>query len=175
MRATALGARSQVTIGNVAARVTGLLRVVAVGGALGTTYLGNTYQTANLVSNLLFELLAAGILSSVLVPPFVALLDGGRREEAERLAGAVLGVALAVLGVVTVAGLVARPWIMGALTFAVPDDAVRDAEVKLGGFLLWVFVPRSCSTPSARWPRPCSTAPAASPLPPSPRWPTTWW
>jgi len=142
MRATALGARSQVTIGNVAARVTGLLRVVAVGGALGTTYLGNTYQTANLVSNLLFELLAAGILSSVLVPPFVALLDGGRREEAERLAGAVLGVALAVLGVVTVAGLVARPWIMGALTFAVPDDAVRDAEVKLGGFLLGVFVPQ---------------------------------
>ena len=43
MRGVALGsARGQVTVGNVAARVTGLLRVVAVGGALGTTYLGNT-------------------------------------------------------------------------------------------------------------------------------------
>ncbi len=136
------GGRGPVTRGNVAARVTGLLRVVAVGGALGTTYLGNTYQTANLVSNLLFELLAAGILSSVLVPPFVALLDDGRREDAERLAGAVLGVALAVLGVVTVAGLLARPWIMRALTVAVDDPGVRDAEVKLGGFLLWVFVPQ---------------------------------
>lgn len=134
--------RVQVTVGNVAARVTGLLRVVAVGGALGTTYLGNTYQTANLVSNLLFELLAAGILSSVLVPPFVALLDEGRREEAEHLAGAVLGLALAVLGAVTVAGLVARPWIMRALTVAVSDEGVRDAEVRLGGFLLWVFVPQ---------------------------------
>ncbi len=99
------GARAQVTAGNLAARITGLLRVVAVGGALGTTYLGNTYQTANLVSNLLFELLAAGILSSVMVPPFVALLDGGRREEAERLAGAVLGVALVALGAVTALGL----------------------------------------------------------------------
>ncbi|HEV2760237.1 MAG TPA: lipid II flippase MurJ [Acidimicrobiales bacterium] len=136
------GPRAQVTIGNVAARVTGLLRVVAVGGALGTTYLGNTYQTANLVSNLLFELLAAGILSSVLVPPFVALLDEGRREDAERLAGAVLGVALAVLGAVTVVGLLARPWIMRALTVAVSDDGVRDAEIRLGGFLLWVFVPQ---------------------------------
>jgi putative peptidoglycan lipid II flippase len=136
------GPRSQVTVGNVAARVTGLLRVVAVGGALGTTYLGNTYQTANLVSNLLFELLAAGILSSVLVPPFVALLDEGRKEDAERLAGAVLGVALAMLGAVTVAGLVARPWIMGALTAAVPDEGIREAEVRLGGFLLWVFVPQ---------------------------------
>jgi len=129
-------------VGNVAARVTGLLRVVAVGGALGTTYLGNTYQTANLVSNLLFELLAAGILSSVLVPPFVALLDADRREDAEHLAGAVLGVALAVLGAVTVVGLLARPWIMRALTVAVSDDAVRDAEVRLGGFLLLVFVPQ---------------------------------
>lgn len=141
-RVSLRGARAQVTAGNIAARVTGLLRVVAVGGALGTTYLGNTYQTANLVSNLLFELLAAGILSSVLVPPFVALLDGGRREEAERLAGAVLGMALVVLGAVTLAGLVARPWIMRALTVAVPDDAVRDAQVRLGGFLLWLFLPQ---------------------------------
>jgi putative peptidoglycan lipid II flippase len=136
------GPRGQVTAGNVAARVTGLLRVVAVGGALGTTYLGNTYQSANLVSNLLFELLAAGILSSVLVPPFVALLDEGRRDDAERLAGAVLGVALAVLGAVTVVGLLARPWIMRVLTVAVSDDAVRDAEIRLGGFLLWLFVPQ---------------------------------
>jgi putative peptidoglycan lipid II flippase len=136
------GPRTQVTAGNLAARITGLIRVVAVGGALGTTYLGNTYQSANLVSNLLFELLAAGILSSVLVPPFVALLDDGRREEAERLAGAVLGMALAVLGVVTLAGLVARPWIMRVLTVGVADDAVRDAEVRLGGFLLWLFVPQ---------------------------------
>lgn len=136
------GPRSQVTAGNVAARVTGLLRVLAVGGALGATFLGNTYQTANLVSNLLFELLAAGILSSVLVPPFVALIDGGRRAEAERLAGAVLGVALAVLGVVTAVGLAARPWIMRALTVAVDDPELRAAEVRLGAFLLWMFLPQ---------------------------------
>jgi putative peptidoglycan lipid II flippase len=129
-------------VGNVVARVTGLLRVLAVGGALGATFLGNTYQTANLVSNLLFELLAAGILSSVLVPPFVSLLDGGRRDDAERLAGAVLGMALAVLGVVTVVGLAARPLIMRGLTLAVPDAAVRAAEVRLGAFLLWLFLPQ---------------------------------
>jgi putative peptidoglycan lipid II flippase len=137
-----LGPLGQTTAGNVVSRVTGLLRVLAVGAALGTTFLGNTYQTANLVSNLLFELLAAGVLSSVLVPPFVALLDAGRRDEAERVAGAVLGVALAGLGVVTVLGLVGRTWIMQALTVAVPDPAVRAAEVRLGAVLLWLFVPQ---------------------------------
>ncbi|MDQ4098170.1 MAG: murein biosynthesis integral membrane protein MurJ, partial [Actinomycetota bacterium] len=58
-----------VTAGNLASRVTGFLRVLAIGLVLGTTFAGNTYQTANLVSNVLFELLAAGLLSSVLVPP----------------------------------------------------------------------------------------------------------
>ena len=62
--ATSVRHGGSVTRAGIAARITGLLRVVAVGGALGTTYLGNTYQSANLVSNLLFELLAAGILSS---------------------------------------------------------------------------------------------------------------
>ena len=78
------GPTAQVTAGNVVSRATGLLRVLAIGGALGTTFLGNVYQTANLVSNLLFELLAAGMLSSVLVPPFVALLDPARSDPGRR-------------------------------------------------------------------------------------------
>ncbi|HVF14270.1 MAG TPA: lipid II flippase MurJ [Acidimicrobiales bacterium] len=136
------GPTAQVTAGNVVSRATGLLRVLAIGGALGATFLGNVYQTANLVSNLLFELLAAGMLSSVLVPPFVALLDADRRDEAERLAGALLGLTLVVLGAVTLGGLLARPWIMRALTVTVPDAEVRQAEIRLGSFLLVFFLPQ---------------------------------
>ncbi|MFN2502635.1 MAG: lipid II flippase MurJ, partial [Acidimicrobiales bacterium] len=137
-----VSATAAITAGNVASRITGFLRVLAVGAALGTTFAGNTYQSANLVSNLLFELLAAGLLSSVLVPPFVRLLDGGDREGAERLAGSVLGMALVGLGVVTVAALLARPWIMRLLTVGVDDSAVRDQEVALGSFLLVLFLPQ---------------------------------
>ena len=132
----------QITVGNVASRVTGLVRVLAVAGALGTTFLGNTYQTANLVSNVLFELLAAGLLSSVLVPPFVRLLDDARKEEAERVAGAVLGLALVGLGTLTVVGLLGRESIMRALTIAVDDPVVRAREVRLGSFLLLLFLPQ---------------------------------
>lgn len=137
-----LRSTAAVTAGNLVSRLTGFARVVVVGLALGTTFAGNTYQTSNLVSNVLFELLAAGLLSSVLVPPFVRLLDGGRREEAERLAGAVLGLALVALGTVTVLGLALRPWIMRALTVAVDDTAVRRQEVALGSFLLVWFIPQ---------------------------------
>ncbi len=137
-----LGATAAVAAGNLASRVTGFIRVLAVALALGTTFAGNTYQTSNLVSNVLFELMAAGILSSVMVPPFVRLLDEGRREDAERLAGAVLGVALAALGAVVLLGVAARPWVMRALTVAVDDPEVRRQEVALGSFLLVFFLPQ---------------------------------
>ena len=59
-----------------------------------------------------------------------------------RLAGAVLGVSLAVLGVVTGLGLLARPWIVRMLTVAVPDGEVRESEIRLGSFLLVFFLPQ---------------------------------
>lgn len=136
--------RSAATISawNTLSRITGFGRVLAVGAALGTTFVGNTYQSANLVSNLLFELLAAGLLSAPLVPAFVALVDERRREEVERLAGAILGLALAVLGTVVVIAALAGPAIMRVLTAAMEDGALRDAEVRLGSFLLWFFLPQ---------------------------------
>ncbi|MGI8777414.1 MAG: murein biosynthesis integral membrane protein MurJ [Acidimicrobiales bacterium] len=134
---------AQITVGNLASRITGLMRVMAVAAALGTTFLGNTYQTANLVSNIVFELLAAGLLSSVLVPTFVRLVDARRGDEAEEVAGALLGLALVVLGAVTVAAMVARTWIMRGLTVAVDDPLVRAQEVRLGSFLLLVFLPQT--------------------------------
>ncbi|MBV8303546.1 MAG: hypothetical protein JOZ04_05000, partial [Acidimicrobiia bacterium] len=137
-----LRSTASITVGNVASRVTGFVRVLAIGAALGTTFLGNTYQTSNLVSNILFELLAAGLLSSVLVPTFVGLIDAGHRDDAEHVSGAVLGVCLAVLAVVLAAGLVLRPWIMKVLTIAVSDPGVRHQEVALGSFLLWFFLPQ---------------------------------
>lgn len=137
-----LGDTAAVTLGNVASRLTGLLRVLTVAAVLGTTYLGNTYQTANLVSNLLFELLAAGLLSSVLVPPLVHLLESDRRPRAEAFAGELLGLSLASLAVVVMIAVIARSSLMGALTVAVSDPAVRRGEIGLGSFLLVAFLPQ---------------------------------
>ena len=78
--ATGMGAAAAVS------RVVGGGRVLVIAAVLGTTYLGNAFQSSNTVSNLLFELLAAGALSAVLVPTFVGHLDRGDQPGAERLA-----------------------------------------------------------------------------------------
>jgi putative peptidoglycan lipid II flippase len=123
-------------------RVIGFARVLTIAAILGTTYLGNTFTSSNYVSNVLFELLAAGALSSVLVPTLVDLLDRSDDPEAERLAGSVLGRALIGLGVVTVVGVVAAPWLAQVLTSGVDDPTIAAQQESLATFLLRFFVPQ---------------------------------
>lgn len=120
----------------------GFARVLVVAAVLGTTYLGNTFQASNSVSNVLFELLAAGALSAVLVPTFVGLLERGERQEAERLAGGLLGLALLGLGAVAVAGVAAAPWLAKLLSSGVADHRIAAQQAHLATFLLRFFVPQ---------------------------------
>jgi putative peptidoglycan lipid II flippase len=125
-----------------ASRVIGFARVLAIAAILGTTYLGNTFTSSNYVSNVLFELLAAGALSAVLVPTLVDLLDRSDEREAERLAGSVLGLALIVLGAVTVVGVVGAPWLARLLASGVDDPSVAAQQESVATFLLRFFVPQ---------------------------------
>ena len=136
-------ADAAVGMGTVAAisRLVGFVRFLVVAAVLGTTYLGNAFQSANSVSNVLFELLAAGALSAVLVPVFVGLLDRGEDAEAERVAGAVLGAALLVLGAISVAGILLAPVLARALTAGVPAEVAEDQRA-LVTHLLRFFVPQ---------------------------------
>jgi len=115
--------------------------VIVLGGALGATRLGDTYQASNQVSNILFEFLAAGTLSAVLVPGLVARITNGDREGARAFAGALLGRALLVLAPIVVLGAVfARP--LMDLFFSGNDASSRDAQVRLGAFLLLFVLPQ---------------------------------
>ena len=121
---------------NATSRITGFARVLTLTAVLGATFLGNTYQQSNLVSTVLFELLAAGLLTVPLVPALVA-----RPAEAPRLLGALWGMSLVVLGALALCiALLSRP-LMAALTAAAPA-AVGERQTALGAFLLWFFAPQ---------------------------------
>ena len=136
-------ARAAAGMGAVTAvsRALGFVRVLVVTAVLGTTSLGDAFQSANSVSNVLFELLAAGALSAVLVPTFVGLLDRDDQPGAERVAGGVLGMALAALGAITIAGVVGAPLLARALTIGVDPDVASDQR-DLVTYLLRFFVPQ---------------------------------
>lgn len=121
---------------NAVSRATGFLRVLVVTAVLGATFLGNTYQQSNLVSTVLFELLAAGLLTVPLVPALVA-----RPQEAERLLGALWGLSVLILGLLAfLLAALGRP-VMAVLTSAAPSE-VASRQIALGAFLLWFFAPQ---------------------------------
>ena len=124
-----------------AARIAGFARYIVLGIAVGTTYLGNTYETANWVPNIVFELVAGGMLSAVFVPTFVRELEHGR-ERGNEIASA-LGNTFLLLSVpvVIVGALAARP-IMQLLTVGVGDPVVRAQQIETGSWFLYVFLPQ---------------------------------
>jgi putative peptidoglycan lipid II flippase len=129
-------------VATAASRTVGFVRVLVVAAVLGTTYLGNAYQSSNSVSNVLFELVAAGALSAVLVPTFVELLDRGDVTGMERLAGRLLGLALLLLGVISVVGIIAAPWIADLLTRGIDEPLKASQQQDLSTLLLRFFIPQ---------------------------------
>lgn len=131
-----------VAVLTLASRLTGFIRVLVVAGVLGTTFLGNTYQTANTVPNIVFELVAAGVLTAVLLPTLVRLFDGPDPAEGEHVARSVLGLVGAALAVLAIIGFVFAPAIMRGLLSAAPSDAVREDQIRVGTLLLRCFAPQ---------------------------------
>ncbi len=123
-------------------RAAGAVRVLVIAAVLGTTYLGNTFQATNAAPTIVFEVLAAGALSAVLVPTFVTYLARGAQADTQRLAAGLLGLALVPLGLLSVAMFVAAPQVAAVLTSAVSDPTVAAQQNELATFLLRVFAPQ---------------------------------
>lgn len=122
-------------------RLTGFLRVVAVAAALGTTYVANTYQSANSAPNLVFELVAAGVLTAVFVPAFVSYLTR-QEDEGWRAADALTTVAVVGLGALALLVALLAPWIMRLLLIGVQDVGEKERAVAFGSDLLRLFSPQ---------------------------------
>jgi putative peptidoglycan lipid II flippase len=131
-----------ITLATAVSRITGLVRVIVVAAAMGTTFLANTYQTANTAPNVVFELVAAGVLTSVFVPTFVDYLVKGRQDEGWQAANALT--TIAIVGLVAIALIVALLGdpIMRLLTLGVDDPILRAQEVSLGATFLRLFAPQ---------------------------------
>jgi putative peptidoglycan lipid II flippase len=129
-------------VGTALSRITGFLRVAAMAFALGVaeTRLADTYNVANNLPNIIYELVLGGIFTSVLVPVFVREMSGDR-ERGWEAARAVMTVGLVVLLGVMVLGMVASPWIVRLYTLRVHEDA-RASVQALATFFLIVFMPQ---------------------------------
>jgi putative peptidoglycan lipid II flippase len=107
--ANLLRSSSVMAVGTLASRLTGFVRNAVIIFAIGTLALGNAYNLANALPNIVYNLALGGILTSVVVP----LLVNAAKRDADRGEGYdqrifTLGV-LALGGITLVATALARP------------------------------------------------------------------
>ncbi len=107
-------------VASLASRVTGFLRSIMLVAALGTSAVGNAYNSGNNLPNMIYELLLGGVLSSVLIPLLVHAEDedeDGGLAYTQRL----LSIAVAALGAMTLVVVAAAPWIAAIFVHAGPQ------------------------------------------------------
>lgn len=131
-----------VTACTLVSRITGFGRVIATAAVLGSGLLGDVYQTANLVPNLLFELVAGGVLQAVLVPTFVEARRLGGRRLLGTAVQAANGVVLAVLSLIALAGMALSPLLTRLVVAAEPSAAVAADKLDVMLPMVLVFVPQ---------------------------------
>jgi putative peptidoglycan lipid II flippase len=124
---TATGTRRQedllrsgriMALGTVASRATGFVRMVVLAAAIGNLALAESYNLANVLPNIIYELLLGGVLTSVVVP---LLMAATKREEesgapgppGERYARQLLTLVALFLGGATLLAVLAAPQIIG--------------------------------------------------------------
>jgi putative peptidoglycan lipid II flippase len=124
----------------VAARVVGFLRVAVFAHTVGTTPLGDTYQTANTLPNIVFEVVAGGALAAAVVPVIAGAVED--RERTRQTAAALLTWVVVLLVPIALLGaLLGRP-LMTLLAGGTADPALRHAKVTVGARMLVVFMPQ---------------------------------
>ncbi|WP_370250130.1 murein biosynthesis integral membrane protein MurJ [Nocardioides sp.] len=121
-----LASSAVMAAGTIVSRLSGFVRSALLAAALGASLHADVFTIANTVPNMLYILLAGGVFNAVLVPQLVRAMkqdeDGGRAYT-DRVITAAAGFLL----LVTVALVVAAPWLM-QLFVGWADDPTRAAQ-----------------------------------------------
>jgi putative peptidoglycan lipid II flippase len=109
--------------GTVVSRALGFLRSAVIAAALGTQLTGDAFTVANTVPNVVYILLAGGVLNAVFVPQLVRAMKEGA-EHSRAYTDRLLTLAGLVLVAITVVATAAAPIVVGLYT----DDSWRASD-----------------------------------------------
>jgi putative peptidoglycan lipid II flippase len=116
----------------VLSRILGFVRDMTTALFLGAGPGADAFFVAFRIPNLLRRLFAEGALSAAFIPVFVETLHKHGKSEAEKLARVTMTFAASVLIAVTVAGILASPWIVRLIAPGFAGEAVKfDLTVSL--------------------------------------------
>ncbi len=130
-------------VGTTVSRLTGLGRMAALAFALGVaeSRLADSYNIANTLPNVIYELVIGGVLTSVFIPVLVEELHTRRHDEAWAAVSTMVATSVTVLVLVTAVTVVLAPWIVRIFTLRVTGPDASEQQ-ELATFFLRVFAPQ---------------------------------
>lgn len=125
--ARVLAARNSVTVAGwtLVSRITGLVRLAAIGATLGPTYFANTFATTNTLPNTVYSAIAGQALALVIVPAVVRAIARAGVGEAGVLLGRVAGFLLVASGTIALLVMVGALGFAWVLTLGIEDVVSR--------------------------------------------------
>jgi putative peptidoglycan lipid II flippase len=102
---------TRVALGILLSRLAGLIRTRVFAHAFGTSPIAGAFSAALRIPNTLQNLLGEGVLSASFIPVYARLLGEDRKEQADRVAGAVFGLLSLATGLLVVLGVAGAPWL----------------------------------------------------------------
>jgi putative peptidoglycan lipid II flippase len=130
-------------VGTALSRVTGLARLAAAAYALGVTEsrIADTYNIANTLPNVIYELVLGGVLTGVFIPVVVEELRTKSKDEAWESVSILVTTAMAVLLAISLFAVVAAPAVIRLFTLRL-SGAEASQQQELATFFLRVFAPQ---------------------------------
>jgi len=131
------------SIGTALSRVTGFGRIAVMAWAIGATEskLPDTYNLANSLPNIVYQLVLGEILATIFVPVFVEHIKTREREDSWKLASSILNIAFVVAAIFSAITVLLAPQLIKIYAFHVPA-AQRAQQEAVGGFFLRLFMPQ---------------------------------
>jgi putative peptidoglycan lipid II flippase len=134
---------AMMAVGTALSRLTGVGRVAALVFALGVTEsrLADSYNIANTLPNVLYELALGGIMTSVFIPILVQELRTKERKEAWESVSVLITTGVAMLLFLTLVAIAIAPWVIEIFSSRVSGpEGARQQE--LATFFLRWFAPQ---------------------------------
>ena len=98
-------------------RVTGFARTWVMGLAFGVSFLASSYNIANNLPNMLYELVVGGMLVTAFLPVYMEARREGGRTAANAYVGNLLSILLVLLGAVSILAMVFAPGLIWTQAF----------------------------------------------------------
>ena len=126
------------TAATLVSRVTGLVRTWAMAFALGNTMMTSAYQVANNLPNVIYDLVAGGLLAAAFLPVLLLELERNGRDGFNRFGSNILNICLVVLGALSIIATIFAEPLVFTQTFTV-DQGGQVAQLATRFFRIFAI------------------------------------